>query len=297
MIASARASTHSDCLGCRWRRMPFTSTKSRRLCQRLAPHGSGTDPLELQLPTWPLAATTCRVRLSGRARQLLAQALRELLQPLQRLRLLAAVLLQPLLDVGAAERSPELDERLVARELEVLGVDRRGRVEEIRQARLSDLRRHLPVLRREGRGGRAARRRGLRVERAEALLDAGHVLVRLRQVLLDRGGKRLALHLLRELRQHLEHEHPLDPEHLRQELQEEIARAGQPIAHTRFAFRSPASRSESAMITSAGFAAPWVGKTLPSQTSRFGTSHALCDESTTESSGLEPIRQPPTRCA
>src|SRR5439155_9031983 len=100
--------------------------------------------------------------------------------------------------------------------------------------------------------------------------------------LLDRGRERLALYLLEQARQHLEDEHPLDPQHLRQELEEEVARARQLVAHSRFSFRSPANRSANAMITSAGFAAPCVGKTLPSQTRRFGTSQARCEESTTE---------------
>lgn len=58
-----------------------------------------------------------------------------------------------------------------------------------------------------------------------------------------------------------------------------------------------ASREASAMIVSAGLAEPWVGITLPSATNRLGTPQTRWSESTTLSSGEEPIRQPPTRWA
>jgi hypothetical protein len=51
------------------------------------------------------------------------------------------------------------------------------------------------------------------------------------------------------------------------------------------------------MIGSAGFAAPCVGMTLPSTTNRLSKPQTRCDESTTLSSGVKPMRQPPTRCA
>ena len=68
-------------------------------------------------------------------------------------------------------------------------------------------------------------------------------------------------------------------------------------AATRLCLSSCAQRSASAMITSAGFAAPCVGNTLPSTINRFGTSHTRWLASTTLSSGEKPIRAPPTRCA
>ena len=50
---------------------------------------------------------------------------------------------------------------------------------------------------------------------------------------------------------------------------------------------SSAQRSASAMITSAGLAAPCVGSTLPSTTNRLGTPHTRWSESTTLSCGGE----------
>src|SRR5581483_1883203 len=115
------------------------------------------------------------------------------------------------------------------------------------------------------------------------------------------GGEPLALDIPQELRQHLEGQGSLDPEQLREELEEEVARVAQRGRHaaslleTRLSFSRPARRSDSAMITSAGFASPSVGKTLPSATKRFGTSQARWLESTTLSSGEKPMRHPPTR--
>jgi hypothetical protein len=51
------------------------------------------------------------------------------------------------------------------------------------------------------------------------------------------------------------------------------------------------------MMVSAGFAAPWVGITLPSAMNRFGIPHTLWSESITLLRGSVPIRQPPTRWA
>src|SRR5579875_2225012 len=61
--------------------------------------------------------------------------------------------------------------------------------------------------------------------------------------------------------------------------------------------RIPAQRSASAMMTSAGLAAPSVGSTLPSTTNRLGTPHTRWSESTTLFSGAVPILAPPTRWA
>ena len=64
----------------------------------------------------------------------------------------------------------------------------------------------------------------------------------------------------------------------------------------RVASRS-AARAASAMMVSAGLAAPWVGSTLPSTTNRLGTPKTRWSASTTPSSGRVAIRAPPTRWA
>src|SRR5205814_9559355 len=161
----------------------------------------------------------------------------------------------------------------------------------------------------------APRRRRLAAHAQKRLLDARDVPPRLLEVLGEGLTQLLVLRLVAELRQRLELEDPLDPEQLCELEQEEVARVAQlrdvgsfrrssrvrraaasasaaPPCPTRLSASSPASRSERAMITSAGFAEPSVGKTLPSAISRFGTSHARCDESTTEARALKPILQP-----
>jgi hypothetical protein len=133
---------------------------------------------------------------------------------------------------------------------------------------------------------RAEVRARLGIERPEDLLEAGRVLSGLLEMLGDRQGEPLALYLAVQLREHFERERTLDPEQLAEELEEEVPRVAQRRrdagsfrraaggAETRLVFSRPARRSASAMITSAGFAAPSVGKTLPSHTNRLGHSHA-----------------------
>src|SRR6476661_4966362 len=58
-----------------------------------------------------------------------------------------------------------------------------------------------------------------------------------------------------------------------------------------------AARAASAMMVSAGLAAPWVGSTLPSTMNRLGTPKTRWSASTTPSSGPVAIRAPPTRWA
>src|SRR5207237_2831319 len=103
----------------------------------------------------------------------------------------------------------------------------------------------------------------------------------------------------------LEGKRAFDPQRLREQLQKEVTRVAQ-LGRDRallrsppafFRMRRPASRSDSAMITSAGLADPWVGRTLPSAMNRFGTPQARWPASTTLSSAPKPILQPPTRCA
>src|SRR3954469_24545807 len=96
----------------------------------------------------------------------------------------------------------------------------------------------------------------------------------------ERGAELLVAHLVDQLRQGLEREHALDPEQLAQLREHEVAWVAQlRDACTRLSSRRAANRSATAMIASAGFAAPCVGKTLPSQTNRFGTPHTRFDAS------------------
>jgi uncharacterized membrane protein YjgN (DUF898 family) len=65
----------------------------------------------------------------------------------------------------------------------------------------------------------------------------------------------------------------------------------------RFAARRCASRETVAMIVSAGLAAPWVGRALPSATKRLGSAQTRWSASQTDSSGRAPMRAPPIRWA
>ena len=131
-------------------------------------------------------------------------------------------------------------------------------------------------LQRRARGGD-----GLDAEREEHFFDPGCVAPGLLQMPPQELREELRVGFPGELRQYLQGQDAFDPERLAEELQEEVARVAQladsatllSTAGSRLSPRSRASRSESAMIASAGFAAPWVGKTLPSATNRFGIPH------------------------
>ena len=113
----------------------------------------------------------------------------------------------------------------------------------------------------------------------EDLLDARDVVTGLFEVLGEGLRERLRLCAALERRQRLARELALEPERLPEQLQEEVARVAQLRRDTFsllrvvagagpafFAFSRSATRSASAMMISAGFAAPSVGKTLPSTT-------------------------------
>src|SRR6185312_9413275 len=58
-----------------------------------------------------------------------------------------------------------------------------------------------------------------------------------------------------------------------------------------------AQRAARAMMVSAGLAEPWVGKTLPSTTYKFGTAKLWWSALTTPCRSSAAMRQPPTRWA
>src|SRR5579884_1112777 len=258
----------------------------------------------------PPRPPSARVRPS--CRQSLPELRRRLLHRLERVRLLAPVLLErPHVQLPAVdgEGRRELDQALVERKLEVLRLRGGAGEEDVAQPRLDELLDVVIVLAAEAFERRRDRARRLGAELQEDLFHAGRVRARLLEVLGERLHEPLAVGLLPELRQHLEGEDPLDPQRLREELQEEVPRVAQLTGdgsallrgcagvETRLDFSRLARRSASAMITSAGFAEPSVGRTLPSQTKRFETFHARWLSSTTLSSAEKPIRQPPTRWA
>jgi hypothetical protein len=163
----------------------------------------------------------------------------------------------------------------------------RGGMENVFEAVVADAAGELVVMFDQLLDGWVEVRARLCSERAEDFFQPRPVLPGLFEVLLDRCGETLALNGLVQLRQDVERQPALDPELFAEQLEEEVAGIAQrrrdasaPFfsesvgRETRFAFMSPASRSESAMITSAGFAAPSVGNTLPSAMKRFGTSQA-----------------------
>src|SRR5436190_3964262 len=250
----------------------------------------------------------------------LSELARDLHEQLQRLLLVPLVLLEQPGSLVVPELPRQPDQRLVDRELQVLGANPAAGVEEVAQLRLLHVRRLLVMLLQRALERRAPCRGGLGAHAQARLLDSLDVPPRLLQVLGERLPQLLVVRLVAQLRQRLELEDALDPEQLCELEDKEVARVAQlrdagsfrrssrvrraeasasaaPPCPRRLSASSPASRSERAMITSAGLAEPSVGKTLPSATSRFGTSHARCDESTTESRALKPILQPPTRCA
>src|SRR6185369_15588644 len=78
--------------------------------------------------------------------------------------------------------------------------------------------------------------------------------------------------------------------------------SGREVAHDARPERAPpaswpAARAATAMMVSAGLAAPWVGSTLPSVMYRFGTAKLRQNWSTTPLYWSRAIRAPPTRWA
>jgi hypothetical protein len=189
-----------------------------------------------------------------------------LLEPGQRSSLLVEVLVERAgLDRDASRNR---DQTGIERDLEMLGLHGRRDEEEVAQPRLGDRAGELGVLPAEALERGARRGRRLRADGDEMRGEG--------------PGEQLGVRLPLQQRQQLEGERPLDPERLREQLKKEVTRIAQrrsdgellrsgPVL---FRASSPASRSASAMIASAGFADPCVGKTLPSATNRFGTPQA-----------------------
>src|SRR3954467_14312661 len=111
----------------------------------------------------------------------------------------------------------------------------------------------------------------------------------------ERRAQLLVANGVTHLADHLGREPTLDEQQLPEKLHDEVARVRHP--GRRHQTMSPAQRSASAMIARAGFAAPWVGNTEPSTTTRLSMPQTRWLASTTESSGEKPMRHPPTRCA
>jgi hypothetical protein len=203
-----------------------------------------------------------------------------LLEPGQRSSLLVEVLVERAgLDRDASRNR---DQTGIERDLEMLGLHGRRDEEEVAQPRLGDRAGELGVLPAEALERGARRGRRLRADSDEHLLDARGLRPCLGEMRGERPGEQLGVRLPLQQRQQLEGERPLDPERLGEQLQKEVARIaqrrrdGELLRSCPVLFRasSPASRSASAMIASAGFADPCVGKTLPSATNRFGTPQA-----------------------
>jgi hypothetical protein len=138
----------------------------------------------------------------------------------------------------------------------VLRLRRRPRVEDVREPVVGEARFELRVPADERLDGGVEVRARLRAEGPERVLDPERVLPRLLEMLPERLDEPLAPRPPAERRQERERERPFGPQQLAEEQEEQVARVAQRGGDARFSFSSRASRSESAMITSAGFAEP-----------------------------------------